>query len=85
MVASGQRTMVIDALDEIAMPGAFAPPHRVPADNLRLEVEGVGPIRFPVSKWKAALLCGVEPFRRRNGTWTERVESRTGRGALLDH
>jgi hypothetical protein len=48
-----------ETLAQIKRPGSFAAQRKVTARDLRLEVSGVGPIRFPISKAKARELCAV--------------------------
>jgi hypothetical protein len=52
-------TTVADALGRIGRPGTFAVKLDVNADDLRIEVTGVGRVGFPISKAKAAALCRI--------------------------
>ncbi|MEO5726313.1 MAG: 2OG-Fe(II) oxygenase, partial [Byssovorax sp.] len=59
------------ALAAIEAEGAFATEFPCGSDDLHLEVEGVGPIRFPISAATARKLCAVAsqaPFGRRGET-----------------
>ena len=51
--------MVGDALGKIGRSGAFAVKLAANADDLHLEVTGVGRVGFPISKSKALALCRV--------------------------
>lgn len=58
-------------LAAIERPGTFAAKRSCPADGLRIEVKGVGPVRLPVSARTAARLRSVAqraPFGLRNRT-----------------
>lgn len=62
---------VTAALAAIEAEGAFATELACSSDDLHLEVEGVGPIRFPISAATARKLCAVArpaPFGRRGET-----------------
>jgi len=62
---------VTAALAAIEADGAFATELACGSDDLHLEVEGVGPIRFPISAATARKLCAVAsqaPFGRRGET-----------------
>jgi hypothetical protein len=52
-------TTVEDVLGRIGRSGTFAVKLDAKAEDLRLEVAGVGRITFPISKAKAAALCRV--------------------------
>ena len=59
------------ALARIEDKGSFATRSNCPSDDLRLEVGGVGPIRFPVSATSARKLCKVaRPAAYGRGTRT---------------
>lgn len=52
-------------------PPAFVSKRWAPPDDLHLEVQGVGPVRLPVSRAQAELLCGVaRPARYGRGERT---------------
>ena len=58
---------VLDSLRSIESPGAFSVRIMAPTDNLRLEVNDVGPVRLPLSSRMARKLIGVArpaPFGR---------------------
>lgn len=58
---------VVDSLRTIESPGAFSVRLMVPADDLRVEVKDVGPLRLPVSSRMARKLIDVArpaPFGR---------------------
>ena len=62
---------VTAALAAIGSEGAFAAEIACPSDDLHIEVEGVGALRFPVSAAAARKLCAVArpaPFGRRDRT-----------------
>src|SRR5512132_1648782 len=62
---------VTAALAAIEAEGAFATELACSSDDLHLAVEGVGPIRFPISAATARKLCAVArqaPFGRRGET-----------------
>jgi hypothetical protein len=62
---------VTAALAAIKAEGVFATELACGSDDLHIEVEGVGPIRFPISAATARKLCAVAraaPFGRRNET-----------------
>jgi hypothetical protein len=46
-------------LSRVGGAGAFAAQRTAPASDLRLEVKGFGPLRFPISPAAAKRLCGV--------------------------
>jgi hypothetical protein len=50
---------IAEILNAIERPGTFAAKRSCPADDLRIEVKGVGPIRLPVSARTAARLRSV--------------------------
>jgi hypothetical protein len=50
---------VVDSLRTIESPGAFSVRIMAPADDLRVEVKDVGPLRLPVSSRMARKLIGV--------------------------
>lgn len=62
---------VIEALRRIETPGSFATRRTAGSKDLHIEVKGVGPIAFPVSRATARRLCsaarpatfGLEPAR----------------------
>lgn len=62
---------ITKALTSIAAQGEFAAEHTCPADDLAIEVKGVGPLRFPISVATARALCAVArpaPFGLRDRT-----------------
>src|SRR5579862_8967190 len=62
---------VTAALAAIEAEGAFATELGAGSDDLHVEVEGVGPLRFPISAAAARKLCAVArpaPFGRRDET-----------------
>jgi len=64
------------ALAEIDAPGHFAVRRQVPADDLQLEVRGVGPVSLPVTEAQARALCTVaRPARYGRGERTLRDPS----------
>lgn len=62
---------VTEALAAIKAEGEFAIDLACGADDLRIDVEGVGPIRFPITEVTARKLCAVArpaPYGRRDKT-----------------
>lgn len=58
-------TMIGEALQAVATSGTFTAQHIVAsAKDLAIEVEGVGPLRFPVKPQVAKKLCGVARHAR---------------------
>lgn len=58
-------------LSELDTPGSFTARRTAAGDDLRLEVKGLGPIRFPVSRTQARQLCRVaRPARYGQGEKT---------------
>lgn len=56
---SPARDELAQRLGRSARPGTFASKRVVPAEHLRIEVGGVGRVRFPVSERQAEALCAV--------------------------
>jgi hypothetical protein len=52
-------THISDLLARIGTPGSFALRRTAPAGDLKLEVRGVGRIRFPITAAAARKLCAV--------------------------
>lgn len=59
------------ALGELDMPGSFSARKAAPADDLNVEVRGVGALRFPVPDEQARQLCEIaRPARHGRGEQT---------------
>lgn len=65
------RDAIIELLREARAPGTFATQRTAPADDLYVEVKGVGPLGFPVSRTQAQRLCRIaRPARYGKGEHT---------------
>jgi hypothetical protein len=62
---------IAELLREVGAPGSFAARRTAAADDLHLEVTGVGRLRFPISRTQAQRLCRVaRPARHGKGAQT---------------
>jgi hypothetical protein len=65
------RDAIVELLREARAPGTFAAQRTARADDLYVEVKGVGPLRFPVSRTQAQRLCRIaRPARYGKGERT---------------
>ena len=65
------RDAIVDLLREARAPGTFAAQRTAPADDLYVEVKGLGPLRFPISRTQALRLCRIaRPARYGKGEHT---------------
>src|SRR6266545_6332108 len=53
------RDAIVELLCEARAPGTFAAQRTAPADDLYVEVKGLGPLPFPVSRTQAQRLCRI--------------------------
>ncbi len=53
------RGLIADLLGKIDTPGSFSARQSRPTEDLRLEVKGVGRLRFPISRQQAKQLCQI--------------------------
>jgi hypothetical protein len=59
MVATSQLGQVSELLGTVGAPGAFTARRTATADDLDIEVKGVGRLRFPISRAQAQRLCSI--------------------------
>ena len=70
MAVEGRQRLAA-ALGELETPGSFSARQVAPADDLHIEVRGVGPLRFPVADEQARALCEIaRPARYGRGELT---------------
>lgn len=68
---STSRDQIAELLGRLDTPGAASARRTAATDDLRLEVEGLGPLRFPVSRAQAEELCRLaRPARYGRGEET---------------
>jgi hypothetical protein len=58
-VATSQLGQVSEILGTVGAPGAFTARRTATADDLDIEVKGVGRLRFPISRAQAQRLCSI--------------------------
>ncbi len=62
---------IIEALREVGAPGSYSARRTATAEDLHIEIKGMGPLRFPISSAQAQSLCRiVQPARYGKGTQT---------------
>jgi hypothetical protein len=70
-VLAGARERLAALLGELGAPGSFSVRKAAPADDLNIEVRGVGVLRFPVTEEQARALCEIgRPARYGQGEQT---------------
>jgi hypothetical protein len=63
LVTSASRDAIAELLSAVKGRGSFAARRTTPSGDLHLEVKGVGPLKFPISRADAQRLRGIAPPR----------------------